>query len=51
MATESGPFVQAACFYENVIEDKTGVYWFWIYFDDTLLSKIPFQIMYSRIVT
>ncbi|MFQ5433721.1 MAG: hypothetical protein ACE5FD_02490 [Anaerolineae bacterium] len=141
MTTENGPFVQAACFCENVIEDKTGVlsliriidkitrtvagtdppddmppinydmklalmlksgsargrgnirikieepsglsvdgpsisvhlegensganlitqlsidfsqegvYWFWIYFDDTLLSKIPFQVMYSRIIT
>jgi hypothetical protein len=29
--------------------EMEGLYWFHIYFDDTLLTKIPFRMMYARI--
>lgn len=30
--------------------DMEGVYWFNVYFDDSLLTKIPFRVRYERIV-
>ena len=26
-----------------------GLYWFYVYFDDTLLTKMPFRVMYARV--
>jgi hypothetical protein len=28
-----------------------GIYWFQIYFDDQLITKVPLEVIYSRIVT
>lgn len=33
----------------NLTFKQEGVYWFWIYLDDTLLTKMPFKIAYNRI--
>lgn len=31
--------------------EMEGLYWFYIYFDDTLISKMPFRVMYARVST
>lgn len=31
--------------------EMEGLYWFHIYFDDTLISKMPFSVMYARVST
>ncbi len=31
--------------------ETEGLYWFHVYFDNTLLTKMPFRIMYARIST
>ena len=31
--------------------EMPGVYWFWIYVDEVFLTKVPIEVIYSRIVT
>jgi hypothetical protein len=31
--------------------EMEGLYWFHVYFDDTLLTKMPFRMMYARMST
>jgi hypothetical protein len=32
----------------NLVADQEGLYWFDVLFDDTLLTRIPFRIIYQR---
>jgi len=42
---------------QNIVMDISypftmeGVYWFNVYLDDTLLTKVPLRVMYHRVVT
>jgi len=31
--------------------EMEGLYWFYVYLDDTLLTKMPFRVMYARVST
>jgi len=31
--------------------EMEGLYWFYVYLDDTLLTKMPFRMMYARMST
>ena len=35
----------------NMRLEMPGIYWFRIYFEDQLLTKIPVEVIYSRIIT
>ena len=35
----------------NMPLEMPGVYWFLIHFDDLLMTKVPLEVIYSRIVT
>jgi hypothetical protein len=34
----------------NMPLQMPGIYWFWIYVDDQFVTKIPVEVIYSRIV-
>ena len=29
--------------------EEPGIYWFWIYIDDELITKIPVEVVYARV--
>ncbi|MCP4608964.1 MAG: hypothetical protein GY845_09655 [Planctomycetes bacterium] len=31
--------------------EEPGVYWFWIFLEDQMVTKIPLEVIYSRVVT
>jgi len=35
----------------HLMLEMEGLYWFHVYFDDTLISKMPFNVMYGRVST
>ena len=35
----------------NMRLEMPGIYWFQIHFDDQLITKVPLEVIYSRIVT
>lgn len=35
----------------NMLLQMPGIYWFHIYVDDQLITKVPLEVIYSRIVT
>lgn len=35
----------------NMPLEMSGIYWFLIYVDDQLITKVPVEVIYSRIVT
>lgn len=45
---ERGQNIVADVVYEFALE---GLYWFNVYFDETLLTRMPFRVKYQRLVT
>jgi len=35
----------------NMKLDMPGIYWFWVYVNEIFVTKIPVEVIYSRIVT
>ena len=35
----------------NMKLEMPGIYWFWVYVNDIFVTKIPVEVIYSRIVT
>lgn len=42
---------QNIVFKVNMTLEMPGIYWFLIYVDDHLITKVPLEVIYSRIVT
>ena len=35
----------------NLVAEQEGLYWFDVLLDDTLLTRIPFRVIYQRMTT